>query len=158
MADSEKSQKSGGFNDLSMELRLLIAFILMGAVLFLTPYFIKPAPVVPTKAPVKAAQTTPTPSAVPTAAPATHTTPPATDAAPATLASKEETYTVETDIYRVVFSNRGAVVKDWILKRYKDSQPKPQQVDLVSAAGSATTGFPGSLCRQARRRWSGHRL
>ena len=149
MADSDKSQKSGGFKDLSMELRLLIAFILMGAVLFLTPYFIKSTPVTSTsaKAPDKGAQATPTPapSAVPTAAPVARTTSPAADAPPATLASKEETYTIETDMYRVVFSNRGAVVKNWILKKYKDSQPKPQQVDLVSAAGSAITGFPFSV-------------
>src|SRR5258708_33461281 len=117
MADPEKKE-------LSVETRLLLAFILMGAVLFTTPYFFK-TPVPP---PAAAKKTEP---AAPVAVPVNAAlTPPV--AAVATLpapgkasAGSEETVTVETDVYHIVFSNRGAVVRSWILKKYLDSHGKP---------------------------------
>jgi len=49
--------------EMSMEMRLLVAFLLMGAVMFLTPYFFKgPPPVPPKKAPTAAASLTPAPT------------------------------------------------------------------------------------------------
>ena len=41
--------------------------------------------------------------------------------------TQEHAVTVENDLYRVVFSNRGAVVKSWELKKYMDDS-KPQKV------------------------------
>jgi len=77
----------------------------------------------------------------PVASPAANA--PQAAAAPATIApakpvnvavksdSQERTIVVENSLYRVEISNRGAVVKSWQLKNYKDDA-KPQRVlDVV---------------------------
>ena len=53
---------------------------------------------------------------------------------------------VENDLYRVEFSNRGAVVKSWQLKKYLDDS-KPQRVlDVVHPeAAQQTGGWPFAL-------------
>ena len=51
--------------------------------------------------------------------------------------------TLDTDFYHIDFSNRGAVVRSWILKKYKDSNQKP--VDLANGAAASVTGYPFSL-------------
>ncbi|HEY5055906.1 MAG TPA: hypothetical protein VII58_07080, partial [Acidobacteriaceae bacterium] len=53
--------------------------------------------------------------AVPVAAPAP--TLPAAAATPAVQASAESTTVVENELYRITFSNRGAQVTSWILKK-----------------------------------------
>jgi len=60
--------------------------------------------------------------------------------------TQEQAVTVENDLYRVVFSNRGAVVKSWELKKYLDDS-KPQKVlDVVHPeAAQATGGWPFAL-------------
>src|ERR1700733_6276925 len=44
MADNQLQSNKPGKKELSMEQRLLLAFVLMGLVLFLTPYFYKAPP------------------------------------------------------------------------------------------------------------------
>ena len=130
--------------ELSMEVRLLLAFGLMGLVLLTTQYFMPAAkPPVPKKAPVQAQVQTPV-AEPPQAAPArsaANTVPPAR-ASEAIMAQQRETKIVETDVFRVEFSNEGANVRSWKLKKYKDSDGKP--VELTSAAGNAKAGWPFS--------------
>src|SRR3981081_3628191 len=104
MSDAPNLNQPGPKKELSTEMRLLIAFALMGIVLFATPYFFKPA--APPPAPKKAAtaqQHNPGPetSAVPTTAkPEKGKTGEAGAEAPAAervAAQKEETFVVETD-------------------------------------------------------------
>jgi YidC/Oxa1 family membrane protein insertase len=57
-------------------------------------------------------------------------------------ASESETI-VENDLYRITFTNRGAQVKSWILKKYKDDQGRP--LDLVNSAAAPKYGYPLSL-------------
>src|ERR1700691_3602064 len=98
--------------ELSMEVRLLLAFLLMGVVLFVTPYFYKQPPPQPsTKTAVQTntdtAQTN-TGKTDPgkTLAPPVSTIPPAE--IPGQLhAEQEEIFAIDTDLYRVTFSNRG---------------------------------------------------
>ncbi len=129
-----------------MELRLLLAFILMGVVLFLTPYFYKTVtPPVKKTAPVAAASGSPPPApgattapppetaAVPASANASETA--SETAAPPVAAQKEETRTVDTDLFRITFTNRGGVVKSWLLKKYKEHSGAPLQ--LVNTASHA---------------------
>src|SRR5882762_6387613 len=40
-------------------------------------------------------------------------------------AASESTTVVENELYRITFSNRGAQVTSWILKKYKDDDGKP---------------------------------
>jgi YidC/Oxa1 family membrane protein insertase len=51
--------------------------------------------------------------------------------------------TVENDLYKIVFTNRGARVKQWILKHYTDTAGKP--LDLVQPQAAEHFGYPLSL-------------
>ncbi len=69
----------------------------------------------------------------------------ATPASTATKQASSETETViENDLYRITFTNRGAQVKSWILKKFdNDAQNGP--LDLVNAAAAEKFGYPLSL-------------
>ncbi len=137
--------------EFSMETRLIIAFVLMGAVLFLTPYIFKPQEPLPAaKAPAKpvaqAPAATPAPTTAPSVAPAAAAPKGKARraaAAPPVVADKEETFVVETAMYRIQFSNRGATVHSWVLKKFKDSAGKP--LELVNTAAVDKTGYPFSI-------------
>ena len=58
-------------------------------------------------------------------------------------AYSESSTVVENELYRITFSNRGAQVASWILKRYKDNEGHP--LDLVHEGASRLYGFPLSL-------------
>jgi YidC/Oxa1 family membrane protein insertase len=64
-------------------------------------------------------------------------------AAPAIQAALETQTTVENPVFKIVFTNRGAQVKHWILKAYKDSDGKP--LDMVQPQVAAKAGYPLSL-------------
>jgi YidC/Oxa1 family membrane protein insertase len=66
-----------------------------------------------------------------------------TAAAPAIAAAAETQTIVENELYKITFSNRGAQVKSWLLKRYKDSKGHP--LDLVNQRAAADFGYPLSL-------------
>lgn len=51
--------------------------------------------------------------------------------------------TIENDLYKITFSNRGAEAQHWILKRYTDSTGKP--LDLVQQQAAEKFGYPLSL-------------
>jgi YidC/Oxa1 family membrane protein insertase len=83
----------------------------------------------------------------PTPAPAT-TTPVTKAAIPVPAVTKQasaETETVvENDLYRITFTNQGAQVKSWILKKFdNDAQNGP--LDLVNSTAAAQYGYPLSL-------------
>jgi YidC/Oxa1 family membrane protein insertase len=127
------------------ERRLLLVFLLTFVVLIIFQPLLKkffPQPAQPEK-PVPA-QTVPTPSTTP--APAASTA--AVAAAPVVNASKQapsETETViENDLYRITFTNRGAQVKSWILKKF-DNDAQNGRLDLVNPAAAQKFGYPLSL-------------
>jgi len=132
--------------EMSTELRLLLAFVLMGLVVFLTPYFIKTTPPPKQKAAQKTEQTTPpqdqasvTPAAAPTSQePAAE---PAAPAPGATKASPLPPLVIKTDLFRVEFSNQGATVRSWQLNRFKGNDEKPLELINTAAGGD----FPFSL-------------
>ncbi len=51
------------------------------------------------------------------------------------LPTSEQTVTVETNLVRVGFSNRGGVIKSWELKRYHTAAPEEKLVQLVYSGG-----------------------
>lgn len=63
--------------------------------------------------------------------------------AKATVASTETSTVIENDLYRIQFTNRGAQVTSWILKKYKDAQGQP--LDMIHADTAAKLGYPLSL-------------
>jgi YidC/Oxa1 family membrane protein insertase len=131
--------------EMSMELRLLFAFLLMGAVMFVTPYLFKSSNPPAGK---KSATTTATSPAGPPE-PAKESTPPAEKVAAATGAPTSPPTTqqaqppviIDTNLYRISFSNQGGTVRSWQLKKYKGNDGKP--LDLVNIASGLD--FPFSL-------------
>jgi YidC/Oxa1 family membrane protein insertase len=135
------------------ELRILAASLLsMGVILLWAKYFGPKPPAVPLQAnrPAQSAPATPGPAQ---AAGNTRASPATTAMAPAPAvtvtpksASQERSIVIENDLYRVEISNRGAVVKSWQLKKYKDDA-KPQRVlDVVHPdASQQTGGWPFSV-------------
>ena len=58
-------------------------------------------------------------------------------------ASSESETVIENDLYRITFTNRGAQVKSWILKKFNDDNGKP--LDLVNSNAASKYGYPLSL-------------
>jgi YidC/Oxa1 family membrane protein insertase len=67
----------------------------------------------------------------------------ATQATPTVQAAGQTTTVVENEVYRITFSNRGAQVTSWILKKYKDAEGQP--LDLVHDQAAKVFGYPMSL-------------
>src|SRR6267142_2060812 len=135
------------------ELRILVASLLSMAVILLWAKFFGPKP------PVKPPQEN-QPAQVSTATPgnATPANSPSASAVPAKISattapvvlptadSQERSIVVENALYRVEFSNRGAVVKSWQLKNYKDDSKPQKTLDLVHPqAATETGGWPFAL-------------
>ena len=86
----------------------------------------------------------PTPGVNNTAPPAGGTAPGDAQTGGQTVqASAESTTVVENEVYKITFSNRGAQVLSWILKRYKDNEGQP--LDLVHEGAAKLYGYPLSL-------------
>jgi YidC/Oxa1 family membrane protein insertase len=138
---------SGGGGDMRSTMAF---FILMLAVLFGYQYFFKPktAPTTPAAQTQALAQSqSPSPQAG-APGPAELTPVPASaqssaGATPTVAATSETETTVENELYKIVFTNRGAQVKSWILKKYQDSYGKP--LDMVQPQTAARFGYPLSL-------------
>ena len=135
MAEYQNPQQEPG-----SERRLLLIFVLTAVALFVFQTFIKkPLPAPPTqKEAVQAQAVAPAPAASVTPAVSTPTTPASKQA------SSEALTTIENDLYKVTFTNRGAQVKSWILKKFdNDAQNGP--LDLVNEVASQKYGYPLSL-------------
>src|SRR5438105_4646424 len=66
--------------------------------------------------------------------------------APPLAANGEKNIVIESDLYRVELSNRGAVVRSWQLKKYTDEGNPPRTLDLVNAdLARQTGGWPLAL-------------
>jgi YidC/Oxa1 family membrane protein insertase len=114
----------------SLEKRLPLALALMMLVLLVSQYLFKPAPGSKPVKPINdnaAAKVVQKPEATVPAAQASSETIPA-PAAGQVQAASEITTEIDTQLYHVILSNRGAVVKSWVLKNYKDDAGKPLQV------------------------------
>jgi YidC/Oxa1 family membrane protein insertase len=143
----------------SNELRILFASLLSMVVILLWAKYFAPKP---PAHPAPTAQTAPaqtgsapanatiaTPGAAPGAATGSRTAPAPSQPAkeiPAVKADKEQTFVVENDLYRVEFTNRGGVVKSWVLKKYLDDGKPPRMLDLVHPkAAEETGGWPFAI-------------
>jgi YidC/Oxa1 family membrane protein insertase len=136
--------------ELSMEMRMVLAFVLMGLVIVVSQYFMKPAPApTATKEGAEKSARPLNPAAVekpPQPAPA----PPKPAQMPGQIHADQETvFGVDTDVYRVVFSNRGAVVRSWVLKDYKDRDGKPLELVNQKALAKVPAPFALSFKNQA---------
>src|SRR6266481_4254160 len=122
-----------------MERRLLLVFALTFLVIILFQPLLKkylPQSAAPAPEPPAAAQ--------PSAQTAASSVPQASVAVTGVgkQASAEAETVVENELYRVTFTNRGGLVKSWVLKTYFDEHGKP--LELVSNAAQ-NYGYPMSL-------------
>jgi YidC/Oxa1 family membrane protein insertase len=131
-----------------MRSTMAFMFLAMALVVGYQLFFAKPKP--DQQQPVQTQTQSGTPSGA--AAPGTPgPTPPASPAAPGAAsaatprisASLEAYTTIENEFYKIVFTNRGALVKSWILKKYFDSSGKP--LDMVQSQAAAQFGLPLAL-------------
>jgi YidC/Oxa1 family membrane protein insertase len=58
-------------------------------------------------------------------------------------ASEEKFTVIENDLYKLIFTNRGAQVKSWVLKKYDDDKGQP--LDLVNRNAANLYGYPLAL-------------
>src|ERR1700722_17393567 len=138
LADFKNPQQEPG-----AEKRLLLVFLLTFVVLIvfqpLLKKYLPQAPAAPQKQSVPE-QVAAAPAVAAVAAPAART--PA--AAIGKQASSETETVIENDLYKITFTNRGAQVKSWILKRFdNDAQNGPWE--LVDNAAAQRYGYPLSL-------------
>jgi YidC/Oxa1 family membrane protein insertase len=133
------------------EKRLMLVFLLTFIVMLaFQPLYKKYFPSLATPTPQQQSQSsqpqTPSTSAAAPAsasAAATATPTPAANAVTKQAASETDTV-IENDLYRITFTNRGAQVKSWILKKFdNDAQNGP--LDLVNSAAAEKYGYPLSL-------------
>jgi YidC/Oxa1 family membrane protein insertase len=128
------------------ERRLLLIFLVTFVVMLLFQPLLKkyfPAPAAPQNQPAQtqAAQNKSVPPS-PTTSPAATSVPVA--AGITKQAPKESKIVIENDLYRITFTNRGAEVKSWILKKY-DNDAENGPLDLVNPAAAKQYGYPLSL-------------
>ncbi|MBX6361577.1 membrane protein insertase YidC [Pseudacidobacterium ailaaui] len=135
MAEIQNPNQQGGGQDS----KSLLTFTVIFFVLFLgLQFFLKPKP--PAANP---AQQAPATSRMQPSAPASAAAQTTATAGPVTQAASESTTVVENNLYRITFSNRGAQVTSWVLKKYKDDEGNP--LDLVNHEAAAKYGYPLSL-------------
>jgi len=137
------TQGSGGSPGGGGDMRSMLGFtMLMLVVLLGYQYFFKPKPAQPSPA----AQTQSQFQQLP-AAPGRPQLTAASAQAPAQVgsitAAAETESTAENEQYKIVFTNRGAQVKHWILKKYSDNAGKP--LDMVQPQAAARFGLPLSF-------------
>jgi YidC/Oxa1 family membrane protein insertase len=58
-------------------------------------------------------------------------------------ASTESPVVIENDLYRITFTNRGAQVKSWVMKKFDDDKGQP--LELVNNPAAEKFGYPLSL-------------
>jgi YidC/Oxa1 family membrane protein insertase len=132
------------------ERRLLLVFVLTFVVLIIfQPLLKKFFPQPPTPQPQQQSQAVPTQPAtlasVPApSAPSAVTTNTVTTNTVTKQASTETETVIENDLYKITFTNRGAQVKSWILKKF-DNDAQNGLLDLVNPAAAQKFGYPLSL-------------
>jgi YidC/Oxa1 family membrane protein insertase len=136
MADYQHKPDQGPGAERQFFIYMILAFLMV--LLFQGIFFKQPPAKAPENPPVASKPPTPTTPA----APAPTKTQPAPAPASKQAASEAE-IVVENDLYRVTFTNRGAQVKSWLLKKYQDEKGQP--LDLVNQVVAAKMGFPLSL-------------
>jgi YidC/Oxa1 family membrane protein insertase len=138
LADFQNPQQEPG-----AERRLLLVFVLTFVVLIIFQPLLKKYGPQPPVAPQKQPQAT-QPAASLAIAPPTVTAAAAPAASVSKQAAAETETVVENDLYRITFTNRGAQVKSWILKKF-DNDAENGPLDLVNPLTASKFGYPLSL-------------
>ena len=137
MAEYQNPQQEPG-----ADRKLLLVFALTFLVIMISQPLLRkyaPQPPQPAKTQTQSVPAAAAPVAAVAAAPSA-----AAPSATAVQASAEAETVLENDLYRITFTNRGALVKSWVLKKFQnDKQTGP--LDLVNAPAAEKYGYPLSL-------------
>jgi YidC/Oxa1 family membrane protein insertase len=129
------------------EKRLLLIFVVTFVIMLAFQPLLKrflPTPPPPQQQPSQSVPAQPAPpAAAAISAPSKAVAAPAASGVTKQAGSETETV-LENDLYRITFTNRGAQVKSWILKKY-DNEAENGRLDLVNPAAAAQFGYPLSL-------------
>ncbi len=140
MAEYKNPQQEPGSE---RRLLLVLAVAFLGFIIFqaVLKKYAPPPPAPATQTqnqPATAAPESTVSAAVPAAAAAL-----APNAVRKSAAAETETV-IENDLYRITFTNRGAQVKSWVLKKF-DNDAQNGVLDLVNPAAAQKFGYPLSL-------------
>jgi YidC/Oxa1 family membrane protein insertase len=142
LAEYQNPQHEPG-SEKRLLLIFLVTFVIMLAFQPLLKRFL-PTPPPPQQQPSQSVPAQPAPpAAAATSAPSKAVPAPAASGVTKQAGSETETV-LENDLYRITFTNRGAQVKSWILKKY-DNEAENGRLDLVNPAAAAQFGYPLSL-------------
>jgi len=140
LAEFKNPNQAGGGQDGGKSL-LVMAFVMVAVFLGLQYFKAKTNP--QTALPTPPAATQQNAPAQPTIQPGATTSAAGAATVPTVQAAAETTTTIENELYRITFTNRGAHVSSWVLKKFKDSDGRP--LDLVHHQAAEQFGHPLSL-------------
>ncbi|MFZ0746754.1 MAG: membrane protein insertase YidC [Terracidiphilus sp.] len=141
-----ESHGSGGGGNSGGDSRSLMTFIFVALALVLAFQYFKPKPEAPPEPQAQQQTQQGSQPVAPSPSPSNAAASPASKASsatPAIAAASETETTIENELYKIVFTNRGAQVKHWILKKYTDTAGKP--LDMVQPQLAEKFGLPLSL-------------
>lgn len=138
MAEIKNPNQQGGGQDS----RTILAFSTIFLLMFLGFQYFKQKKG-PEPPPQQQQQQGATPATPPIIANVASPTPGQVAIGPSVKAESEDETILENDLYRIRFSNRGAQVTSWILKKYTNESGKP--LDLVNSEAAPQHGYPLSL-------------
>ncbi len=140
----ESQGPGGGGRSGGGDFRSLITFMVLAVTLLLAFQYFKPKQDTPASTAQNQQSAQPAPaSPVPSGAADAGAASAGAAAIPAVTAASESETIVENELFRIVFTNRGAQVKHWILKKFKDTAGKP--LDLVQPQLAERFGQPLSF-------------
>ncbi|MCC6543198.1 MAG: membrane protein insertase YidC [Nitrospirae bacterium] len=121
----------------NMNKRILIAILLSVAVLVAYP-FIVPTPKPPRKD-IQASQGVEQPAANRAENPTS-----AAQVLPVTaeVSKEEHTITIDTDLYKAIFTNKGGVIKHWELKKYWTDVTRQNSIVLIDPGKEIVAAYP----------------
>lgn len=140
MPDFQNPQQEPG-----TERRLLLVFVLTFVVILaFQPLFKKYLPQATTPPQQQTQQAAQTQPVMPASAGAASAPVVAAPGGVTKQATSETETVIENDLYRITFTNRGAQVKSWILKKF-DNETQNGRLDLVNPTAASKYGYPLSL-------------
>ena len=129
---------------MSTEARSLLAAVLCLLVIGAWSLIYKPPP--PPPANVNPGPATPAAHVQPVPSKSSNLAPHIATPVAVHAAGEERSIVIESDLYRVEISNRGAVVHSWLLKKFADDNKPPRTLDLVHSEAAQQSGtWPFSI-------------
>ena len=125
-----------------MDRRLLLVFALTFLVIVLSQPLLKKYLPQPSTPPAQTQSQPPVQTPAPTEATPPQRSAPSSPAISKQASAENETV-IESDLYKITFTNRGGQVKSWILKNFKDDKGHP--LDMVNTMAAEKFGYPLSL-------------